>query len=56
MQRGPKPKTMIKDGKCRFYTKGKDGFCVHYAGSRKMVSGCFDKCLRQVSRTTEGVK
>ncbi len=47
MLRGRPPKTMLKNGKCRFFKKGKDGFCVHYAGSRQSISGCYDKCLKQ---------
>ena len=40
-------KAMFKDGKCRFFKKGADGFCVYCGGSKKMVSGCFEKCLKR---------
>ena len=40
-------KTMFKNGKCRFFRPGKDGFCVHYAGSKKALESCYSKCLKR---------
>lgn len=40
-------KKMFKNGRCRFFRKGKDGFCVYYAGSRKDLESCYGKCLKR---------
>lgn len=45
-------KTMLKNGKCRFFKKGADGFCVHYGGSKRNVSGCYEKCLKRSREET----
>ncbi len=44
MPRGRKPKPLTVGTKCRHFNKGADGFCVHYTGSKRMKSSCFDKC------------
>jgi hypothetical protein len=40
-------KTMIKNGRCRFFKKGKDGFCEYYAGNRRNLESCYSKCLKR---------
>ena len=40
-------KTMFKNGKCRFFKKGRDGYCFYYAGSRKMLGSCYSRCLKR---------
>jgi hypothetical protein len=41
------PKTMLKNGRCRFFKKDKDGTCIYYVGSRKSIEGCYEKCLKR---------
>lgn len=45
--RGRPPKHMFKDGRCRFFRADTDGYCKHYAGSRKSLEGCYSKCLKR---------
>lgn len=45
--RGRPAKNMIKNGKCRFFKKGKDGFCIYYAGSKKEITACYSKCFKR---------
>jgi len=40
-------KTMLKNGRCRFFKKGKDGFCEYYAGNRRNLESCYSKCLKR---------
>jgi hypothetical protein len=47
MLRGRPPKTMIKDGKCRFFQKNKDGRCKYYAGDKRNMESCYTRCLKR---------
>ena len=40
-------KAMFKNGKCRFFRPGADGFCKYYAGNRKYLESCYSKCLKR---------
>lgn len=53
MLRGRPPKTMIKDGKCRFFRPGADGKCKYYAGDKRQVESCYTRCLKRKRQDDE---
>ena len=40
-------KTMIKNGRCRFFRPGADGLCKYYAGNKRYLESCYSKCLKR---------